>query len=73
MNEIGIRIKPVVRKLIRDGYTKKQIEYFIMNAYQEIFRELDKKPDFKEIAKLESRNKTAPFVEPPCDTEVSYN
>ena len=73
MSEIITILKPIIRDLIRDGYTKKQIEYFTKNAIKEIFKELDKKLVLREIKHSEICDNEISFVEPPCDTEASYN
>ena len=73
MTEIAHKLKPVIRKLIRDGYKKKQIEYFIMSMTREIFKELDKKLVIRKTTDLGSYDNRVSFVDPPCDTEINYS
>ena len=73
MREIISILKPIIGELIKDGYTKQQIEYFTLNATKEIFEEFDNKLVLKEIAQHEICDNELLFVDPPCDTEVSYN
>lgn len=73
MREIINILKPTIREFIKDGYTKQQIEYFTKNATKEILEEFDKKPEPKEILQHEICNSEVSFVDPPCDTEISYN
>ena len=73
MREIISILKPIIREFIKDGYTKQQIVYFTTNATREIFEEFDKGSELKEILQNEICDNAEAYVDPPCDTEVSYN
>ena len=73
MREIISILKPIIGEFIKDGYTKQQIEYFTLNATKEIFEEFDKESELKEILQHEIYDNGVSYVDPPCDTEVSYN
>ena len=73
MHEIISILKPIIREFIKDGYTKQQIVYYTMNATKEIFEEFDKESELKEILQHEIYDNGVSYVDPPCDTEVSYN
>ena len=73
MREIISTLKPIIREFIKDGYTKQQIVYFTINATEEIFEEFDKESELKKILKHEIYDNGVSYVDPPCDTEVSYN
>ena len=73
MREIISTLKPIIREFIKDGYTKQQIVYYTMNATKEIFEEFDKGSELKEILQHEIYDNGVSYVDPPCDTEVSYN